>query len=298
MHSLLSATLDSSRRNNYSIPEPQRSASHTKSRAQPAQCYLQCAPSLASATHSRQAYKKHLILTQEIKRDIINHRVNLPPSARQVTNPQWLMAHLVSTFWRLSSYFQYISLGKFANAIWALQQMQEHTLDHPWPEYGTASFWTPLLPTIPREIVTGISYPMPTLDGTCFIYQHPQYLTAYSYITTHLTLPNQYWYNFYFLLLYTIYCALWCLESVIPLSGTLGGLQWISQCTGILSALGVGGRGRQMSKGVLSFTAGMDGSNIILPFYSLLHKIYQLNWSQVNSDIKKITCSWSFMNCV
>jgi hypothetical protein len=195
MHSLLSATLDSSRRNNYSIPEPQRSASHTKSRAQPAQCYLQCAPSLASATHSRQAYKKHLILTQEIKRDIINHRVNLPPSARQVTNPQWLMAHLVSTFWRLSSYFQYISLGKFANAILALQQMQERTLDHPWPEYGTASFWTPLLPPIPREIVTGISYPMPTLDGTRFIHQHPQHLTAYSYITTHLTLPSHYWYN-------------------------------------------------------------------------------------------------------
>jgi hypothetical protein len=42
-----------------------------------------------------------LILTQEIKRDIIYRRLNLPPSARQITDPQRLAA---STLHRLHSY--------------------------------------------------------------------------------------------------------------------------------------------------------------------------------------------------
>jgi hypothetical protein len=45
-----------------------------------------------------------LILTQEIKRDIIYRRLNLPPSARQITDPQRLAAHLNSTLHRLHSY--------------------------------------------------------------------------------------------------------------------------------------------------------------------------------------------------
>jgi hypothetical protein len=44
-----------------------------------------------------------LILTEEIKRDIIYRHINLPPSAGQVLYPNRLMAHFDSTFWKLSS---------------------------------------------------------------------------------------------------------------------------------------------------------------------------------------------------
>jgi hypothetical protein len=71
-----------------------------------------------------------LILRQKIKWDIIYCWMNLPPSARQETNPQRLLAHLDSTFRRLCSYFQYIGLGKFANAIRILQKLQELNLAH------------------------------------------------------------------------------------------------------------------------------------------------------------------------
>jgi hypothetical protein len=64
-----------------------------------------------------------VFLTQEINRDIIYRRINLPPSARQVTNLRRLIVHLDSTFHfhKISSYFQYIVLIKFANVISTLQ---------------------------------------------------------------------------------------------------------------------------------------------------------------------------------
>jgi hypothetical protein len=66
-----------------------------------------------------------LILTQEMKRDIVYRRMNLPPSARQIVHPQRLAAHLDSTLRRPSSYLQYIGLAKYKKAIEALKLMQE-----------------------------------------------------------------------------------------------------------------------------------------------------------------------------
>jgi hypothetical protein len=71
-----------------------------------------------------------LILTQEIKRDIIYRRLNLPPSANQATDPQRLAAHLNSTFQRLHSYLQYIGLAKYAKATQMLQEMMDINLDN------------------------------------------------------------------------------------------------------------------------------------------------------------------------
>ncbi len=62
--------------------------------------------------------------SQEIKRDIIYCGMNFHPSAKQVTNLQWLTAHLDLTLHRLCSYFQYIGLSKYATAILALQTLQ------------------------------------------------------------------------------------------------------------------------------------------------------------------------------
>jgi hypothetical protein len=63
--------------------------------------------------------------TQEIKRDIIYRRLNLPPSANQATNPPRLVAHLNSTLQRLHSYLQYIGLVKYAKATQMLQKMMD-----------------------------------------------------------------------------------------------------------------------------------------------------------------------------
>jgi hypothetical protein len=70
-----------------------------------------------------------LILTQEIKRDIIYRRMNLPPSANQPTDPARLTAHLNSTLQRLHSYLQYIGLAKYAKANQMLQKMIEINLE-------------------------------------------------------------------------------------------------------------------------------------------------------------------------
>ncbi len=71
-----------------------------------------------------------LILTQEIKRDIIYRRLNLPPSANQVTDPPRLAAHLNSTLQRLHSYLEYIGLAKYAKAIKMLHRMMEINLEN------------------------------------------------------------------------------------------------------------------------------------------------------------------------
>ncbi len=69
-------------------------------------------PSLLLYIHDKLTRNAFLILTQEIKRDIIYRRMNLLPSVRQITNPQRLAVHLDSTICRLHSYFQYIGLEK------------------------------------------------------------------------------------------------------------------------------------------------------------------------------------------
>jgi hypothetical protein len=70
-----------------------------------------------------------LILIQEVKRDIVDRWMNLPPSAAQVANPLGLLAHVESTLHRLQSYFQYIGLAKFGEAIEMIQQMKNLNLD-------------------------------------------------------------------------------------------------------------------------------------------------------------------------
>ncbi len=71
-----------------------------------------------------------LILTQEIKRDIIYRRLNLPPSANHIMDPPRLAAHLNSTLQRLHSYVQYIGLVKYAKAAQMLQKMMDINLEN------------------------------------------------------------------------------------------------------------------------------------------------------------------------
>jgi hypothetical protein len=69
-----------------------------------------------------------LVLIQEVKRDIIFRRMNLPPSARQISNPERLSAHLHSTLHRLQSYLKYIGLMKYAKALKTISEMIEINL--------------------------------------------------------------------------------------------------------------------------------------------------------------------------
>jgi hypothetical protein len=89
-------------------------------------------PSLIIHIPDKLSQNTLLVLTQEIKRDIIFRRLNLPPSAREVSEPQRLAAHLNSTLHQLHSYLQYIGLAKYAKATTMLQKMIEINLENPW----------------------------------------------------------------------------------------------------------------------------------------------------------------------
>jgi hypothetical protein len=86
-------------------------------------------PSLIIHISDKLSRNTLLILTQEIKRDIIYRRLNLHPSARQVTDPQRLAAHLNSTLHRLHSYMQYIGLANYAKATEMFHKMMEINLE-------------------------------------------------------------------------------------------------------------------------------------------------------------------------
>jgi hypothetical protein len=88
-------------------------------------------PSLLIHIRDKLSRNTLLMLTQEIKRDIIFWRMNLPPSARLITETQRLAAHLNSTLCRLHSYLQYIRLVKYAYATTMLQKIIETNLVHP-----------------------------------------------------------------------------------------------------------------------------------------------------------------------
>jgi hypothetical protein len=64
-----------------------------------------------------------------MKGDIVFQRLNLPPSARLITNPQRLAAHLNSTIYRLHSYLEYIGIAKFAKALRMIHKMMEINLE-------------------------------------------------------------------------------------------------------------------------------------------------------------------------
>jgi hypothetical protein len=86
-------------------------------------------PSLLLHIHDN-ASRNALLLIQEIKRDIVYRRMNMPPSAQKVTDPRRLPAHIDSAVWSfgLRSYLQYIGFIKFAKASATLQCLQELNL--------------------------------------------------------------------------------------------------------------------------------------------------------------------------
>jgi hypothetical protein len=85
-------------------------------------------PSLILHIHDKSSRNAILLLIQEVKRDLIYRRMNLPPSVQQVTDPRRLTAHLDSTIRRLRSYLQYIGLMKYKKAADLLLRLQECNL--------------------------------------------------------------------------------------------------------------------------------------------------------------------------
>jgi hypothetical protein len=85
-------------------------------------------PSLILHVHDKSSRNAILLLIQEVKQDLIYRRMNLPPSAQQVTDPRRLAAHLDSTICRLRSYLQYIGLLRYKKAADLLLRLQEHNL--------------------------------------------------------------------------------------------------------------------------------------------------------------------------
>jgi hypothetical protein len=85
-------------------------------------------PSLLLHVHDQASRNALLLLIQEVKRDIVYRRMNLPPSAQQLTDPRRITAHLDSAIRRLCSYLQYIGFVKFTKALSILQRLQELNL--------------------------------------------------------------------------------------------------------------------------------------------------------------------------
>jgi hypothetical protein len=85
-------------------------------------------PSLLLHVHDKLSRNAILLLIQEVKRDIIYRRMNLPPSAQQVTDSRRLAAHIDSAIRRLRSYLQYIGLLKYKKAADLLSRLQELNL--------------------------------------------------------------------------------------------------------------------------------------------------------------------------
>jgi hypothetical protein len=82
-------------------------------------------PSLLLHVRDKESRNALLLLVQEIKRDIIYRRMNLPPSANRIIDPMRLTAHLCSTVRRLHSYLQYIGFVKYTKASETLQRLQD-----------------------------------------------------------------------------------------------------------------------------------------------------------------------------
>jgi hypothetical protein len=114
-------------------------------------------PSLLLHIHDKTSRNAILLLIQELKRDIIFRRMNLPHSAQQITDPRRLAAHLGSTIHRLHSYLQYIRLVKHMKAADLLLQLQEFNLACRDPELAT-------ILNLPDFHDTKTTYPIPTLS--------------------------------------------------------------------------------------------------------------------------------------
>jgi hypothetical protein len=85
-------------------------------------------PFLLQHIHDKTSRNAILLLIQEVKQDIIFRRMNLPPSAQQITDPRRLAAYLDSTIRRLRSYLQYIGLVKYKKTADLLLRLQEFNL--------------------------------------------------------------------------------------------------------------------------------------------------------------------------
>jgi hypothetical protein len=85
-------------------------------------------PSLLLHIHDKPSRNAILLLIQEVKRDLIYRRMNLPPSAQQITDPRRLAAHLNSTIRRLRSYLLYIGMMRYKKAADLLLRLQEYNL--------------------------------------------------------------------------------------------------------------------------------------------------------------------------
>ncbi len=82
-------------------------------------------PSILRHVRDKESRIALLLLVQDIKRDIIYRRMNLPPSANQIIDPRRLTAHLGSVARRLHSYLQYTGFVKYAKALETLNRLQE-----------------------------------------------------------------------------------------------------------------------------------------------------------------------------
>ncbi len=93
-------------------------------------------PSIQHHIQTKPTRNTLILLTQEIKRDIIYRQMNLPPPlhpTQQVTAPQQLAVHLNSTV--LYSYLQYIGLVKYAKAIETCCNSKKSTLPDVTPHW-------------------------------------------------------------------------------------------------------------------------------------------------------------------
>jgi hypothetical protein len=86
-------------------------------------------PSIHLHINDKQSRVALIMLIQEIKRDIIYRRMNLPPSAQQITHRQRITAHIDQAVRRLISYLEYIGLHKYQDATNLLKALQTANLE-------------------------------------------------------------------------------------------------------------------------------------------------------------------------
>jgi hypothetical protein len=152
-------------------------------------------PSILLYIPDRTTCNTLLLLIQEVKRDIIYRRMNLPPSAQKVTAPQQLAAHIDSTLRRLCSYLQYIGIVKFENPQKLCCNLKKLTL----PDAGLE------LETMLLSESSHNKYPYP-LPTTHYLYttRHTQHIKL-DYITIGTHNKNIQYYIEHIFIMYKIY---------------------------------------------------------------------------------------------
>ncbi len=85
-------------------------------------------PSLLLHIQDKPSRNAILLLIQEVKRDLIYRRMNLPPSAQQIADPRRIAAYLDTSIRRLRSYLLFIGLLSYKKAADLLLRLQEFNL--------------------------------------------------------------------------------------------------------------------------------------------------------------------------